>query len=332
MSTSDRASSPLLNPVLVLRKQPVPEPASGGAPGAKDIVRGRLDRQRQALAEGVDQIIADAALYATHGGRIHLVACMFGDSFAPSWTPKILFSADLGCRLVAPARQGYLAEAVVAKLPQLARFIRSTGSIKAKVAISRVKEIRAFDATELLRGRNLDAVWDAAAEVDGGKAFVLWRIPFRDESARASVIGTLERLERQQALLPTFPAISLPAPAPGNATPVMRRDQTALARAMRRYRSEGTARSFVTVPTKAALMTIAASGSSFRIDPVRRIEVTALGVGAEPTPPVPNAAALPNWPDDDRAGLNRRYEPLGQVLRISSSHRNPRAIPPETEP
>ncbi|HEY5331272.1 MAG TPA: S8 family peptidase [Acidobacteriaceae bacterium] len=295
MATDDRRDPPLLNPVLALRKEPVPETVSGGGKGADAIVVERLERQRRELASSIERLAVEASAHAPHAGQIHLVAKMFSDSLAPSWTPRGLFDPRFDCRLVAPARGGYLAEIAINQLAQFARFIRRTDTIEAKVAISRVNELRPFDAQELLRGQSLNAVWDHAAEVDGGRAFILWLAPFRDNNARASVIQTLAHLESTQVLLPTYPGLTLPGPRErsGEVVPVVSRDQTGLARAIRRYRNDGVARTFVAIPTRRALSELAASGTSFRIDPVRRIEVTAPGIGAEPDVPAPNPAAQP---------------------------------------
>lgn len=289
------ADKPLLNPVLSLQKEPVPEPAQGGGPSAKDVVQNRLGVQRRALSTRIEKIYGARSDYPTQGNRLHLAVRMFDDSYAPSWTPRTLFDQRFGCKLVAPIADGYLAEASLSKLPQLAQFIRDASSVEAMVAISRVEEIVPFDGQELLRHRSLDSVWEAASEVEGGKAFVLWLAPYYEDASRAAVIAVLEEFERQHVLVPTYPGVSLlpPGRPSGEALPVVRADQTGLARAMRHYRNEGAARSVVTIPTKHALATIVSSGTSFRIDPVRRIEVTAPGAGAEPVPPIPNLNAHP---------------------------------------
>ena len=194
-----------------------------------------------------------------------------------------------------PARNGYLVEIALAYLPVVARHIRTATAVGARVAISRVRDIRAYGADELLRGREVGGLWDRAAEVDGGKAFVVWLLPFRDEGARASVIQTLMHFEVARAVLPTFSVVELPPPRRAGAEALVniRSDETNLARTVRRYRGTGHARGIVTVPSRDALRDIVLSGSSFRIDPVPRIEATAPGIGAEPTPPVPNASAQP---------------------------------------
>lgn len=310
-AADDRRDPPLLNPVLALRKEPVPEAVTGGGKGADAIVTERLERQRRELAASIERIAVEASSYAPHAGRIHLVARMFPDSQAPSWTPAGLFDPRFACRLVAPAHHGYLVEFPVNQLPPFARFIRRTDTIEAKVAISRVSEIRPFDAQELLRGKPAKVLWDHATEVDGGRGFIVWLAPYQNDDARASVIQTLARLERGRVLLPTFPGLALSARLDhGSMVPIVTRGQTGLARAIRRYRNDGVARTFVAVPTERALVQLATSGTSFRIDPVRKIEVTSPGDGSEPAIPVPSAATQPVVAVVDGGLTARSYLPM----------------------
>ncbi len=304
---------PVLNPVLTLRKEPVPETASGGGKGEAAIVADRLEQQRSELADSCEQIAASANQRPTHAGRLHLVADMFPDSLAPSWTPHTLFDEQDGCRLVAPMREGYLVEADAGRLSRLARTIRTASSVEKRVAISRVASIKPFEQWDMLRGRSVDDLWDVAEEVEGGKAFIMWLAPFRDANARTSVLQALADAEADRTLLATFPAVQLPPPGPigsGAASPIMVRGQSGLARAARRYRREGTARTFVAVPSKAAFKRIIGSGASFRMDPVRRVEVTAPGTGAEPTPPLPNVATQPVVAVVDGGLSARSYMPM----------------------
>lgn len=311
MPPDDRRERPLLNPVLTLRKEPVPEAAKGGGPSEKDIVQDRLPTQRRVLSARLEAIAA-GGVPTPHAGRIPLVVEMFEDSLAPSWTPRPLFTDGRRARLVAPARHGYLVEAEVAHLPSLARHIRGASAVDARVAISRVRDIRAYGADELLGGRAIEALWERASEVEGGKAFVLWLLPFRDEEARASVVQTLMRFETSRAVVPTFSVVEFP-PArrdTADALVTIRRDETNLARTVRQYRGAGHARGVVTVPNRDALRTIVLSGSSFRIDPVPRIEATAPAAGAEPTPPVPDASAQPIVAVIDGGRTAPSYAPL----------------------
>lgn len=299
MATDDRRDSPLLNPVLSLRKEPAPETVQGGGLGAKAIVVARLGQQRQKLSSSIQNLANDPGRYTAHGGCVHLVAKMFSDSLAPSFKPGGLFDPRrTGCRLVAPTHGGYLVEAETARLGELADFIRDTDMIEARVAISRVETIEPFGQKALLNGKTIDDVWSAAADVEGGKAFIIWFAPFRNEVARNSVIQTMARLESfEHVLLPSYPGLTLSSPGQPSLdepdVPVVRPNQSGLDRAMRRYRDHKVARTFVTVPTRSALIQLIASGASYRLDPVRRIEVTAPGEGAEPSPPIPNAALQP---------------------------------------
>ena len=83
MAKDDRGNPPLLNPVLELRKDPLPQRAQGGGVGKKDIVHERLQTQRNALASAVEAIAADSRSVVAHGGRLHLVARMFADFIRP---------------------------------------------------------------------------------------------------------------------------------------------------------------------------------------------------------------------------------------------------------
>lgn len=312
-SDDRRAPPPVLNPVLTLRKEPVPETATGGGKGEAAIVADRLEQQRHELSASCERIAGSAAKRPTHAGRLHLVADMFPDSLAPSWTPHTLFGEQDGCRLVAPMRNGYLVEANAAQLSALARTIRDASTIERRVAISRVASIRAFEQRDMLRGRTIDELWSAAEEVEGGKAFIMWLAPFRDTEARSSVLQALAAAENEKTLLATFPAVLLPPPGPveaNAAAPIMLRGQSGLARAARRYRQQGVARTFIAVPSKAAFQRIVGSGASFRMDPVRRIEVTAPGAGAEPSPPLPNVASQPVVAFVDGGLSARSYMPL----------------------
>ena len=323
MVTDDRRDSPLLNPVLSLRKEPAPETVQGGGRGAGAIVTARLGQQRQRLSASLRGLVSDPSRYKAHGGRVHLVAKMFADSLAPSYKPSGLFEHPrIGCRLVAPTHGGYLVEADTSRLEELAGFAQSTEMIEAQVAISRVETIEPFGEKALLHGLTKDALWDAAADVEGGKAFIVWFAPFRNETARNSVIQTMARLESERIFLPSYPGLALTSQQESEdadeqvAVPMVRPDQTGLARAMRRYRDQQVAKTFVTVPSKNALVQLIASGASFRLDPVRRIEVTAPGEGAEPPPPVPNANAQPIVMVVDGGLTANSYKPL-EVWRMS---------------
>src|SRR5829696_6235751 len=104
MADTDR---PLLNPVLALRIEPKRDTASGRGKEAKHIVASRLGQQRAALSGQLAEIEGRRPSLRTFGGKIQLLARMFADSSAPSYTPEALFAPWLGLQLIVPYRDGY---------------------------------------------------------------------------------------------------------------------------------------------------------------------------------------------------------------------------------
>ena len=180
---------PLLNPVLTLQMDPRPEPRPGGGKDASKIVTSRLLQQQEVLASACEQIFRQRAHYPTYAGKVHLIASMYDDSFAPSHTPRDLFNEDMGCRLVAPFTRGYLIEATIDYLPLLAGRIGKPNNTASRVDISRVEKLSAFDQEAVLRGREIDQLWDKAPELDDGKLFAVRFAPFRDDEARSRTTG-----------------------------------------------------------------------------------------------------------------------------------------------
>ena len=289
---------PLLNPVLTLQMDPRPEPPPGGGKNASKIVTSRLLQQQHVLASACEQIFRQRARYPTYGGKIHLIASMYNDSFAPSYTPRDLFNEDMGCRLVAPFTRGYLIEAAIDYLPLLAGKIGKPNNTASRVDISRVEKLSAFDQEAVLRGREIDQLWDKAPELDEGKLFAVWLTPFRDGQARRALLETIDRLSSEGVLLPVYPVLRLPRPEDSDAAtrqlvPVETAGQTSIARALRTYRNTGFARATVVFRRRDALARFVASGASYRIDPVKALSLAALGEGVEPGPPAPDVAGQP---------------------------------------
>jgi hypothetical protein len=277
---------PLLNPVLRLKMEAVPEPQTGGGKGRASVVKDRLPMQQKILAAATEALYRDRANLPVYGGRTHLLARMFAsDSLAPSHAPDDLFSRATGCQLVAPYRHGYVIEADVESLPRLRAAIRRPASFSVQSDISRVESVGAFLADERLRHRSAEQLWDAANEDDEGRLFVVWLAPFHNREAQEDVLLRVEALSKR-LMLPTF-ALPQPGRDGGAAGPIHRPGarQSSIARAMRTYRNTGVGRAAVRVPSLDALNQLVASGVAHRIDPVRQIRVSAPGNGAEPPPP-----------------------------------------------
>ena len=293
MAETDR---PLLNPVLALHVEPKREAAPTGGKSRKDIVTGRLADQRRVLSRDLTSIYERRARLRTFGGRVQLVARMFDDSLAATKTPSSLFAAGTGARLVAPMRRGYLIEAQVDALPSLSRFVQMDTTVAAQVDISRVEHVHAFGPDDVLRGRNIDALWGDAPDYENGKGFLLAFAPFRDGGARENLMQRLAQYAQDQVLLPTSPTVSIPRSAEGEdavALPVSAASQSSLVIGLRQYRNSGRARIIVQIASREALSEIVASGTVFRIDPVPQIEVTSPGEGAHPGPLPPDLSGQP---------------------------------------
>ena len=199
---------------------------------------------------------------------------MYDDSFAPSHTPRDLFNEDMGCRLVAPFTRGYLIEATIDYLPLLAGRIGKPNNTASRVDISRVEKLSAFDQEAVLRGREIDQLWDKAPELDDGKLFAVRFTPFRDDEARRALLATIDRLSSEGILLPVYPVLRLPRPEDSDElseqlVPVETAGQTSIARALRTYRNTGFARASVIFRRREALAQFVASGASYRIGPCK---------------------------------------------------------------
>jgi hypothetical protein len=301
---------PLLHPVLTLRKNAVKREATSGGKKEADIVVSRLQSQRAALSRQVSALRAPQRALLKFGDQTLLVAEMFDDSFSFSKTPRDLFRGRDGTLLRGPATaDGYLVEIDVEGLDRLARTIADGSSVPTRCDISRVKTIRAYGESDIYRGRTEDVLWNAAPKYERGRAFVVWLSPFRDSEARQALIETIDGLEESNVLIPTNarmllgPAghgdIIVPDPAPR---------QNSIAVAQREYRSIGHGRALVQIPSRAALRSIVASGSVFRIDPVQPISLTSPGEGQEPRSLPSSIASEPTVGVVDGGCTARRYE------------------------
>ena len=291
---ADQRDPPLLNPVLSLQMEPVPESPRGGGKGRESIVQDRLLPQQSKLQKQAQSLYGSRMDFPTFNGKTLLAVHMFSDSIAPSYTPKDLFTSVHGCRLVAPLRNGYFVEADLGRFHGLAEAIGSPHRIALQVDISRVSDMMAFDDEACLRGHSVEDLWKAAPEEEDGRLFIIWLTPFHDRGAREALFVAIGKLSDQHSLFPVFPRMRLPprtddTPAETRPTPTLR--QSSIARAMRSYRNTGVGHATVRVPDKECLSAIVASGTAFRIDPVRTIQVTSPGEGQRPAPALQLEAA-----------------------------------------
>lgn len=291
MATSPR---PLLNPVLALKRDPRRAAVEGRGVTEASIRRARLGPQRERLSEQLRQVRASGA--PTHAGRRLVVVRMFDDSLAPTYEPIELFRPQHGAQLVAPARNGYLAEVRDEYLDALADLIAGSNRIALQVSVSRIEDIVELDASLVLRHRSRDTLWQRALPSDDGRLFTAWLAPFADLASRDSVVRTLGDLSEAHMIAATATQVALSREV-GSDTDQLHllraAEDTSLARAAREYRQRQYTQVELAVRTPEALDALVASGAVYRIDPVRPLLATQVPTAPDPVRPMPDASWQP---------------------------------------
>lgn len=272
-------------PLLTLRIPARPEPRTGGGKSARSIRLGRLATQTRLLAEAADDIVTRLPSQPAFAESVHLVASMFDDSYATTHTPNDLFEGALGFELVAALGDGYLIEATRPAVRQLSSRIRTQPTVKIRADVSRVKEIHLFDGGQAFHPLSAQALWDKAVVGESGRLFFVWLTPLKSPGARAALVNHIERLRGNGILLPP-PALRLGIGTGADGTALRAAEPDRLAVAGRTFRQRGSAFLPVQISSPQNLQQLLGSGTVVRVDPVRRLDVTAPGDGAQPVPPV----------------------------------------------
>ncbi|MGS0737825.1 S8 family serine peptidase [Pseudomonas sp. GG8] len=276
---------PLINPVLKFMRQASPSTVSGGGKSAKNIVLARLQSQQENLSEAVLNL--DKKNKTAHDGMTHLIARMFDDSHAPSWTPSDVFGLSAGCRIIAPAHEGYLIEVETSAFSTLANNIKRPRTVNEKVDISRVSEVNLFDSNEVMRSLPVTQLWKESRDNGGDGYFNVWLLPFTNKAPRESVANSLRNIHKKHKL--SFGDIEFSnAFKKSDSVPITQEnsDTLFLESLLTNYILQGHAIASIQLHTEAALSDLVTSGSVYRVDPVAPIgSVSTPGAGAEPTPP-----------------------------------------------
>ena len=305
------AERPILNPALRLMREPVPKPVTGRSPTEAQVRAERLDSQREALSAAIATIQATPP--RLHAGRLHLRARMYEDSQAPTYLPRGIFGTKTRTHIVAPIRDGYLVEATLEGLDTLSYEIANGDAVDARVAISRIQEIERQTSTSVLHGRDANTLWERAITGESGSLFTVWLPPFFSMEARDSVIAELMSMEREGAIHSVFATVGMTRGSPQDAAAlhVSRQAESAsLAQAAREYRTKRVAKLTLSVTSADALAWLAASGASYRIDPVVPLQVQALPTGPDPDRPVPQEDWHPVVAVVDGGMTARSYLPM----------------------
>lgn len=272
-------------PLLTLRIQPRPEARTGGGKSSRSIRFDRLPDQTRVLAAEAEDIVTRLPTQPAFAQSVHLVASMFDDSYATTHTPNDLFEGASGFELVAALGDGYLIEASQPAIRQLPSRIRTQSTVKIRADVSRVKDIQLFDGGQAFHPQNPQSLWEKAVLGDSGRLFFVWLTPLKSPGARLALVNRIEVLRRDGILLAP-PAMRL-GTATGAVDVALRAaepDRFAMAEAS--FRQRGSAFLPVQISSPEKLSQLLGSGTVVRVDPVRRLDVTAPGDGAEPVPPV----------------------------------------------
>ncbi|MGN9498030.1 S8 family peptidase [Pseudomonas syringae pv. aptata] len=276
------AGKPLVNPVLRFMREPSPATVKGGGKSAKSIVGARLVTQQEKLSKDVLQIATEQKV--VHSGMTHIIAKMFDDSHAPSWTPNDIFGQDSGCRIVAPAHEGYLIEISNDKFSSLATNIKKGKTVNEKVDISRVSEVGLFNSKEALRNNDVSLLWKETQKTPSGGYFNIWLLPFTSLNSRRSVCESLLEIHKKYSL--NFGDVEFYPSTPEKRTQ-KQVDQDQLDLVISEYLKTGYAIASVRLISESALTALVASGSIYRVDPVTAVSLVASpGSGVEPAPPI----------------------------------------------
>lgn len=315
MATSPR---PLLNPVLALKRDPRPTGVEGRGLTEKSIRHQRLGPQREKLSQQVRGLRASTA--GVHGGRRLVFIRMFEDSLASTYEPTGLFPRQVSGQLVAPSKQGYLAEVRVDRLAELADAIEFGDRIPLQVAVSRIEDIASIDESQVLRGRTRELLWERALPTGHGRLFTIWLAPFADIGSRDSVVETLDSLAAEHVIEPTWTQVALSREVGSDADQLhfLRGAQDgSVARAAREYRERQYTQLQVCVPAPSAIQALVASGAICRIDPVRPLTATHVPAAPDPQRPLPDASWQPVVGVVDGGLGAQSYEPMRAWLAPS---------------
>jgi hypothetical protein len=265
---------PVLNPTLRLLMDPTPVPGSAGGKSRQSIKEGRLPQQRRTLHDELRTIRGSRRLGAADNKTLVMVT-MFSDSLAPTHRPSDFFSE--GCAFIAPTRGGYLIEVRDDRFERLASRAVSSDRVVDMADISRVKNVRPFSAEDVLRGQKVESLWTKGLADEDGRLFTFWMMPFHSEVGREEIIQRFSALAAGtlRALPPVASSVGRDLAGGGS---------NSLDRALREYRaSSGIGRAVVAVRSPDDLSRIVASGTVYRIDPIKKVSLAS-------APPPPQSA------------------------------------------
>ncbi|HRH06785.1 MAG TPA: hypothetical protein PK702_13290, partial [Burkholderiaceae bacterium] len=238
---------------------------------------------------------------------------MFDDSLAPTHEPKAIFREGLNSELVAPVHKGYLAQVKADVLNELSALIKTSNRIDVRVAVSRIEKIATLTAADVLGSRESKFLWQAAIQSEQGRVFTACLAPYFDVASRESVVRSLLSLQSQGVISPLNNLVSISRETGSDADQLQLQDGSSansISQAAREYRQNPFARLQITLRDHASLQTLIASGTVFRIDPVRPLVAAEVPTAPDPERPMPDEQWQPIVGVIDGGLFARSYEPM----------------------
>ena len=252
------------------------------------IVRNRLGQQRETLAKSFGEMAETVGKQPVFNGRVVVYATMFNDSLAPSHIPNDLFRPANGARFMVRHRMGYLIEVESCQLEKFADQVRQTTRAKKKMDISRVQSVGFFGMENVLGEKKPGILWHIAPETEDNRIFIVWFMPLQNIEAKEHLVRNVTEL-RDRGIISSQPPIlerilrvfnnnvqdvrdvkdiqDIPEDMHQDLrTTTSKEDKISLA--MRDYLERGHVRTTVSIPSRAALRRLLASGTVLRIDPL----------------------------------------------------------------
>lgn len=271
----------------------------GRSASENQVVISRLPGQRKKLA--AQFIGLEKAVAHTHAGKLLVAIKMYDDSLAPTYEPESIFRESLGSELVAPMRDGYLAQLDHQALRNLSAIVRKSATTDVRVTVSRIENISIPDSADILRGRTVESLWADAIQDDEGKVFTLWLAPYRENSARAEVATQIGAFAKSQDIFSLADLVTITREQGSDADQLQLQTGVAsgsIVRAIREYRQNPFARMQFAARDANTLARLVSSGVVFRIEPVRAFK----------------AAEIPSAPDPDRPVPDEQWQPVVGVV------------------
>ena len=304
-------NKPILNPVLVFNRDPRRDLVTGRGFKEEQVQQDRLLKQRKALGDQVAKL-ADQNK-KSHGGKLLACVQMFQDSLSPTYEPSPLFKKKEGSQLVAPIKNGYLVQLSFDDLPSLGQKIKNNQSLDTRVLLSRVKSIEGLSSESILNNRDEEMLWSAAIESNERRIFSVWFLPYDEAKSREEVVGELMKLKEKKvfAAINDLVSVTREAGAGQDQLKLQSSDNlNSFFRAVRNYRQGPFAHTQLAFSNIEGLRTLIASGSIFKIEPVRPLVATELKVAPDPERPILNEDWQPIVGVVDGGFSAQSYKPM----------------------